>query len=411
MKITVWGINYRPEVTGIAPCNTALCEALRERGHEVRMVTTFSYYPAWRKQTEDAGRLFRTDLENGIPVHRCWHYVPRRATALKRIFHELSFVTLSWLRILSLPRADATIVVSPPLLLGAAAWLAAGCKRAPFVFHIQDLQPDAAVGLGMLRPGPLTRALYALEHLAYRKARLVSGISRAMLRKVRAKGIAEEKLVYFPNGADLGRTPPAPGKFRAAFGFSPDDFLAIYSGNLGIKQGLKTVLDAASLLQNPRAKIVIVGEGAFRPAIEGYLRSHPEAPLRLLPLQPEETYEEMLVDADLCLITQQAGSGDYFLPSKLLRILALGRPVLACADAAGPMAEALAEGGFGFRAAAGDAAALAGTLDRLAADPAALAGMGARGRGYVEQFASDRVHAEFIDRLEREFAPTKRAGQ
>ena len=406
MKITVWGINYRPEVTGIAPCNTALCEALRERGHEVRMVTTFSYYPAWRKRPEDKGCLFRTDVENGIPVHRCWHYVPRRATALKRIFHELSFVTFSWLRILSLPRADATIVVSPPLLLGAAAWLAAAWKRAPFVFHIQDLQPDAAVGLGMLRPSLLTRSLYALEHLAYRKARLVSGISRAMLRAVAAKGIPEEKLVYFPNGTDLTGAPPAPGKFRAAFGFSPDDFLAVYSGNLGIKQGLKAVLDAAALLRNPKVKIVIVGEGAFRPAIEEYLRSHPQAPLRLLPLQPEETYAEMLTDADLCLITQQAGSGDYFLPSKLLRTLALSRPVLACADAAGPMAEALEEGGFGLRVAAGDPGALAEALDRLAADPAALAGMGERGRAYIGRFAYDCVHADFIGRLEREFGQT-----
>lgn len=404
MKITVWGINYRPEVTGIAPCNTALCEALRARGHQVRMVTTFPYYPAWRKRPEDGGRLFRTDLENGVPVHRCWHYVPRRATALKRIFHELSFVALSWLRILSLPRADTYVIVSPPLLLGAAAWLAAGWKHAPFVFHIQDLQPDAAVGLGMLRPGLLTRLLYALEQLAYRKARLVSGISRAMLQAVRAKGIAENKLVYFPNGADLARTPPAPGRFRAAFGFTPDDFLAVYSGNLGIKQGLKAVLEAAPLLQNRRVKIVIVGEGAFRPAIEEHLRAHPQTPLRLLPLQPEETYAEMLADADLCLITQQAGSGDYFLPSKLLRTLALGRPVLACADAKGPMAEALEEGSFGLRVAAGDPAALARALDQSAADPASLAGMGERGRRYVEQFSSDRVHTEFINRLEREFA-------
>jgi len=403
MKIIVWGINYRPEVTGIAPCNTALCEYLQRQGHEVRMVTAFPYYPAWRKRPGDRGRLYRTDLENSVPVHRCWHYVPRRATALKRILHELSFVLFSWLRVLSLPRADGYIVVSPPLLLGAAAWLAAGLKRAPFVFHIQDLQPDAAVGLGMLRPGLLTRLLYVLERFAYEKARLVSGIGQAMLQAVRAKGIAEKKLVYFPNGVDLSRNLPDSGKFRAAFGFAPDDFLAVYSGNLGMKQGLQVVLDAAGRVRDPRVKIVVVGQGAYRPVIEEHLRSHPGLPLRLLDLQPEETYGEMLVDADLSLITQQTGSGDFFLPSKLLRILALGRPVLACADARGPLAEAVEDGGFGLRVAADDAGALAETLDRLAADPSPLGGMGARGRQYVERFSSDPVHAAFLARLGREF--------
>ena len=139
MNVTVWGINYAPELTGIAPCNTALCEFLRRCGHEVRMVTTFAYYPAWKKQPEDAGRIFRDDELNGVPVHRCWHFVPRRPGTLKRIFHEASFVLTSLLRLLSLPRPDVFVVVSPPLLLGAAAWLLTRVKCAPFVFHVQDL--------------------------------------------------------------------------------------------------------------------------------------------------------------------------------------------------------------------------------------------------------------------------------
>src|SRR5215213_10167129 len=100
MRIVVWGINYAPEVTGIAPYNTALCEDLRTRGHEVEMVTTFAYYPAWRKLPEDRGRVYRTDVIAGIPVHRCWHYVPPKVSAMKRIAHEGTFVLTSFLRLL-----------------------------------------------------------------------------------------------------------------------------------------------------------------------------------------------------------------------------------------------------------------------------------------------------------------------
>ena len=170
MKIAVWGINYAPELTGIAPYNQILCEHLQQTGHESSMVTTFAYYPAWKKAEADRGRLFRTDNINGVKVHRCCHYVPAKVSSLKRIFHEATFVATSFLRLLTLPTPDVYVVVSPPLLLGLVAWLLTRFRRAPFVFHVQDLQPDAAMALGMLKPSTFTRLLYWLEAVAYRKA-------------------------------------------------------------------------------------------------------------------------------------------------------------------------------------------------------------------------------------------------
>ena len=130
MRIIVWGINYAPESTGIAPYNAGLCEFLARQDHEVRMVTTFAYYPAWKKNPADRGRLHREDFINGVRVHRCWHYVPRKVTTLRRMVHELSFGAASLLRVLTLPRADVYVVVSPPLLLGPLAWLVARLKRS-----------------------------------------------------------------------------------------------------------------------------------------------------------------------------------------------------------------------------------------------------------------------------------------
>src|SRR3954470_24825957 len=134
MRVIVWGINYAPEFTGIAPHNVALCEFLRARGDDVEMVTTFSYYPTWRKLPKDRGKLYRTDLINGVPVHRCWHFVPERVSAIKRILHEATFIFTSTLRALALAKPDVFVAVSPPLLLGAAAWFVGLIKGAPFVF-------------------------------------------------------------------------------------------------------------------------------------------------------------------------------------------------------------------------------------------------------------------------------------
>jgi colanic acid biosynthesis glycosyl transferase WcaI len=213
MRIIIWGVNYTPEPTGIGPFNTGMAEWLAARGHEVEMVTTFPYYPSWRKRPEDKGRLYGTDVLNGVTVRRCWHYVPARVTALRRMVHEASFLATSWVRMATLRRADVIVAVSPPLPLGIPVWLISRLWRRPFVFHVQDLQPDAAVGLGMLRPGRFTKLLYALEAFAYRKAAAVSGISDGMLDAFRRKGVEAQRRWFFPNW--VADTMPGQAEVRA----------------------------------------------------------------------------------------------------------------------------------------------------------------------------------------------------
>jgi colanic acid biosynthesis glycosyl transferase WcaI len=408
MNITVWGINYGPELTGIAPYNTALCEHLARHGHDVRMVTSFAYYPSWTKAREDRGRLFRRDSVHGVPVHRCWHFVPRKANALKRIIHEGTFVATSFLRQLTLPAPDAYVVVSPPLLLGAAAWLLGKIKRRPFVFHVQDLQPDAAAGLGMLKQGQFIRALYRLEKFAYEKAARVSGITPGMLDAFRRKGVPESKLVLFPNGVvlpDLSARPQS-GAFRARNGFRAGEFLVVYSGNLGVKQGLDVLVEAARHLAS-NIRIVICGEGAQRERLAEMIRRHELANVTMLPLQADAQYREMLVDADVCVITQQRGSGGFFFPSKLLTTLAWEKPVLTVADEESELVRALRDGAFGVNVEPGEPEKVARALEQLAANRSRLDQFAVAGRRYVEQFEMERVLTDFVSQMERMLAKSQ----
>jgi colanic acid biosynthesis glycosyl transferase WcaI len=402
MRVIVWGINYAPEFTGIAPHNVALCEFLHARGHDAEMVTTFSYYPTWKKQPEDRGEIYRTDHINGVPVHRCWHFVPPQVSALKRILHEATFVLTSSARVLSLARADVMVVVSPPLLLGAAAWLVGKIKRTPFIFHVQDMQPDAAVGLGMLRAGWFIRALYALESFGYRSAARVSGITQGMLVKFRRRGVPEEKLVYFPNAIALDQDalPRTRGEFRQRHAVASDAFLAVYAGNLGVKQGLDVLLEAARLVHDPRIHILICGDGAQREVLAEQIRQLRLPNMTMLPLQQGADYVALLEDADLCFITQQSGSGNSFFPSKLLGLLVQSKPVITVADPESELAEAAVSGNFGLNIAPGHPERVAAALDELAADPARLAQYGAAGNVYVQQFEKMRVFENFLRELE-----------
>jgi colanic acid biosynthesis glycosyl transferase WcaI len=404
VNILLWGINYSPESTGIAPFNRELCEYLAGRGHGVSAVTAFPYYPVWKKRPEDRGCLHRAEKMGGVSLYRCWCYVPSKVTTLRRIAHELSFCVASTLRILCLPRADVYVVVSPPLALGFFAWIVTRLMRSRFVFHVQDLQPDAAVGLGMLKRGWLVRGLYALERLAYTKAAMVSGISAGMIGAFRDKGVPEWRRVMSPNWLREGSMPSNDPLFRREarrkFGVEDDALLAIYAGNLGKKQSLEILVESARLLDGqPKeggngVKLIIAGDGAGRADLEKALRAGSFSNVQLLPLLSDADYERLLAAADVALITQAAGTGQFFFPSKLLSVLAAGLPVVAVADDNSELACAVREGEFGCTVQPGDASGLATALQRLATTRDKLR-MWAGNTRWVRKFARGSVLPEF----------------
>ncbi|HEY8966139.1 MAG TPA: WcaI family glycosyltransferase [Candidatus Methylacidiphilales bacterium] len=405
MKVAVWSINYAPEAVGIGPHTTALCEALAAAGHEAWAVSTFPYYPGWRKEPGDAGRLYRTDTVRGVRVLRCWHYVPARPSAAKRILHEASFVATSFLRQLFAPAPDVYVVVSPPLLLGAAAWVLGALRRRPFVFHVQDLQPDAARSLGMLPPGPLMKALYGLESLAYRKAAAVSGISQGMLDVFRGKGVPAERTFFFPNTVALPPEETIPargdGSFRRAHGIAEGTLLLVYSGNMGKKQGLGVLLDVAKRLPDLDCAFVLCGDGADAARLRAEAAALPPGSARVLvlPLQDDAAYRAMLLDADLCVVSEQSGVLACFLPSKLLSILALARPALLLAGAESEMVRLNADGGFGLAVPSRDPDEIAAALRRAAGERGSLAAMGRAGRAFVARYERGAVFPRVIDFL------------
>ena len=380
MNTMVWGINFAPEVTGIGPFNTGLCEYLQERGHQVVMITGFAYYPHWRRLPGDTG-IFRREVWEKVLVHRCWHYVPGRVSTIGRILHEISFVLTSFVRVLTVPRPDVYVIVMPSLLLGVAGRIAAGLKGRPYVVHVQDLQPDAAVALGMIRNRWLVRMLYRIETLTYRGASFVSGISQGMLTAFAQKGVPSHRIVYFPNWLrQFGRNSAFSqsnvisrdqvAAFRRRHSLPLGAFILCYSGNLGRKQGLELLIDAAEQLavsgRSPEEiTFLVVGEGAMRDELVRDVARRKLRNVCFLSLLPEKEYQLMLRAVDLHVILQISKTGRYFFPSKLLSILASGSAVLTVSDDESELARAVNEGGFGVNLAGVDARGLAQAVDQL----------------------------------------------
>jgi colanic acid biosynthesis glycosyl transferase WcaI len=119
----------------------------------------------------------------------------------------------------------------------------------------------------------------------------------------------------------------------------------------------------------------------------------------MLPLKSGRDYQELLVDADISLITQQSGSGNAFFPSKLLVTLAHSSPVLTVADEGSALARAVEGGGFGMNVEPGNVDRLANALRDLIAQGAKLQEWGRQGRHYVKQFEQQQVMEKFTAEL------------
>ena len=179
MKVLILGINYWPEVTGIGAFTISRAEHLAAAGHEVEVCTTFPYYPEWKVPAEYAGNFAATEERNGVRILRSYAYIPSRVTSLKRVLHEASFIATSLIRALGRRRPDVLLVVSPPLGLAVSAIFLSWLWQIPYVFDVEDLQPDSAADLGMLPPRVL-KLMYRVEAAAYRCAALVSTITNGM---------------------------------------------------------------------------------------------------------------------------------------------------------------------------------------------------------------------------------------
>lgn len=392
MRILILSINYWPEVTGIGAFTTYRAEYLAAAGHEVEVCTTFPYYPEWKVPAKYKGRAACSEERHGVRIFRSFSYVPGRVTAIRRVIHEGSFVFSSLICACWRKRPDLLVVVSPPLGLAASAILLSRMWRIPYVFDVEDLQPDSAGDLGMLPP-PAVRFLYRLEKAAYRNAGLVTTLTAGMRQRILGKGIPAEKVELIEPRMDdslADLSPREGGEFRARYNLG-DSFLVTYSGNMGVKQGLDVMLDAAALsCSDPSLLFLLVGSGAACGRLRRRAAELQLPNLRFLPLLDEADFRGLVSASDICLVTQQKSVSEVAFPSKIVTYLAAGRPIIASVDPESEVAYITRESGAGKVVAAADPEALLAAIRELREND--LQQLGRNGRSYARRrWAASRV--------------------
>ncbi|WP_185976003.1 glycosyltransferase family 4 protein [Mycolicibacterium sp. 018/SC-01/001] len=373
LRVCVVACHFRPESSGSAPYNSLLVDTLADAGATVQVITGVPHYPQWRvvDRRYRAGLLWRESPTRAagagsVSVVRLRHAVPRNAGLLGRMRLDLSFAALSAPAVAAAP-ADVVIAVTP--LLGAAVAGMVGRRRRPFGAIVHDQVGKAAVQSGTAG-GRISELVAAAEYSVLRRADRIGVITERFRPSLIAGGVDDRRIVELPLFSHVNRADLTPEAARHALGW-PDTgrLTVVHTGNMGMKQGLEHVLQAARVaaVRYPEQfEFVFVGDGNTRQALEqqaGGLEG-----VRFIDPVSEAMYPLTLAAADVLLVHERPGVREMSLPSKLTSYTTASRPVIAAVAEDGITGSLLGSCGAALLVPNGDPEALVRGLCEIRSD-------------------------------------------
>ncbi|MCS5735568.1 glycosyltransferase [Herbiconiux sp. CPCC 203386] len=406
MRIAILGLNYAPEPTGNSPYTSSLAEGLVARGYKVRVVTSHPHYPEW-KIREGYGQWKLNEVVNHVPVTRLRHFVPKKPNGIQRLVSEISFgmrlVFARW------GNPDVVLLVSPALVSSylALTRIKYGPRRPATAIWVQDLY-----SLGIAETGDggglAERVLTEIESRTFRGVDGVAVIhQRFANHAVKNLGAKETSLRVIRNWTHL---PPAPevdvAATRSALGWGDSEVVVLHAGNMGKKQGLENIVDAARLADQRGAKVrfVLMGGGNQRSMLIEASRGVER--IQFLDPLPNDEFQAALAAADVLIVNELPGLAEMAVPSKLTSYFSTGRPVIAATDEGSVTAGEIEASGGGVRVDAGKPDQLVDAVVALGADESRAAELGRNGIKYrMEVLSSESAidnYAEWLVSLAAE---------
>jgi colanic acid biosynthesis glycosyl transferase WcaI len=392
---------FPPEVGSAAHLFFELGQALKDRGHRVTVLTGLPRYHVLGDQEHYRRRPVVVEDYHGLQVCRVINLnIPWNVPLLRgldQFFSALSFGLAG----LFLPPFDLALVYSPPLPLALSTYFLSRLRGKPAILNVQDIFPQSAIDLGVLRNPFLIRLFNGMEAFLYQHFPQVVVHSEGNRQYVISRGGAPERVTAVPNWVDTEAL--RPGKkdnhFRDELGWS-DRFVVSFAGIMGYSQDLETVIQASALLKDhPKIAILLVGDGVEKPGLQKLVDEKHLENVTFLPMQPKEEYLNVLHASDLCLVTLRKEVKTPVVPSKILSIMAAGRPVLASLPLDGDAPRLIKEAQAGTVLPPGQPELMAQAILKFSQDGDLGEQMGASGRHYAVQHLSLQSCVARLERL------------
>jgi colanic acid biosynthesis glycosyl transferase WcaI len=419
MNILVLMLYWYPYEGPLMPIYGAILRSLMKKGHKVTIVTSFPHFRKGRSETWEKyrGKLCEVTEWEGARIIRCYVYAPvfdqTKSGLIYRAFNFVSFNISSLLAATVLAgKADVVLAPSsPPLTNGLIASIVSRFKRCPSVYNVQDLYPDMANKMGIIRNRLLLQFLLLLERWVYSFSHKVIVISNGMKKILEQKGVALEKVRVIKNSIDTefitprSQDNPFSRKYRLH-----DYFVVMYAGNIGIPHGVEVLIEAAEMLMLENDLVFcFVGRGENKHQIESLARRKGLTNAVFVDPQPEKMVPLIWATAAVGMITYRKGLADFSVPSKLLAIMCAARPAIASVDENSDTVELIKKAGCGLCVEPESPLALANAIRHLKSDAASREDMGQRGRHYVEENLNRRIISSHYEKVFADLTRSKTA--
>ncbi len=384
MRVLLLNQYFHPDVAASGQRFTEIAETLATAHHVRAVVGKAGVVPGVVPEAVPQPRPYS--------VTRVWSTSYSRQQPWGRIVNYLTYVIGATIVGLGGRRPDVVVAATDPPVVGLAGLLVSRLRRAPLVYCLWDIHPEVTLSAGIMRPGLITRFTAWANRLSIARATAVATPTAAMGRTAVDLGADPTRVHVLPLWEDTGLVRPEPkdNPFSRRHGLV-DRFVLMYSGNMGLTQGLERYLAlAAQLADLPDFRLVFVGDGAARAIIEARARALGVSGVLFLPYQSRDEMRWSLAAADVLLAPNLSGLTRFMLPSKVYTFMASARPFIAAIDSASDLADTIRRLDCGTVIAPDDLEGLEREVRRLHARPDLRQAMGQRGRRAAEaEFSKD----------------------
>jgi len=408
-RVVILNQYYVPDVASTGFLLHELAVELVSQGFEVEVLTGRpSYGPpdTWQDCP-------LREVSEGVKIHRLRVARFDKNNLFGRAINYLTFVVPMVMSVLFKSRSDTVyLYTTNPPFLGVIGWFVSLFRRHHYVTLLHDAHPQLGVWVGTFKKGSLVERVWmVVNRLKYKRTREAIVLCKAAKDLVAdTYPIDRDHIHVIPNwadGEDLHPIEKRDSRIAKDHGLL-DDFVLLYSGNIGLYYDFETVLDAADRLRGERFRLVLAGGGGKKDRVEKTVKERGLDNVLMLPYQPFEMLNQSLNACDASLVTIAEGIEGISFPSKLYTSLAVGKAIVALSEPHSELRQVVEDGSCGIWAELGDGEGLAERLRALIHDPDRTRRMGERARvvfeaGYTRH-ASGSKYAEVLRLADPQFS-------
>ncbi|MBF0343511.1 MAG: glycosyltransferase family 4 protein [Nitrospirae bacterium] len=309
-----------------------LAEDLNDRGHDVVVVTA---YPQHNLSPDNRYHPFDTvSNENNIKVLRIKtlpsHMINYFVRGISHIV--LPFIFLRSIKQHINQKIDIVIVYSPPLSLSIVGSRLKKLLKARFILNVQDIFPQNAIDLGILKNRLVISFFEHIEANAYSIADNIVVHSESNSDFLRnKKNVPHDKITTIYNWIDIAPYVKAyaTGQFRKQL-YLENKFVLLFAGVIGPSQGLDLLLEVAYKLRHiPDICFLIVGDGMEKKRLERKIANSSISNVIFRPFVSREEYPKLVKDTDVGVVCLSNLNRTPVVPGKILGYMAASVPIVA----------------------------------------------------------------------------------